>query len=266
MPLSSKEITELIGKLRSKYDEYAFSYSPKYFDRGAFDQRLKFAEKNKMNLEAFILAEIANFENVKAEYEKKAGKGEYSRKVDNMIEAQLRAVAKYPSVKIHPLCGAELPHFVGAVEVLLENYLPVLWGIITDSVVKDCLIEIESELGEFAHARGDRLPKKCEDMVHLFTYAGLKDVEVEKIRNVFMKECSFRLHDALDLCVGLLEIRDPQMELPVRFEKIHQSADRISRISSVFSGYTGYGCVIKINEYIDTLISDFRLSAFRRRS
>ncbi len=133
MPLSNVEIKNLIDKLRTKFDEYAFTYSPKYFDRGAFESRLKFAETKKMNLEAFILAEITNFEKIKSDYEKKQGQGEVSRKIDNLIEAQMKAVAKYPSVRLHHHCGVELPHFVGGVNVLLEEYLPVLWLVLSDN-------------------------------------------------------------------------------------------------------------------------------------
>lgn len=266
MPLSNVEIKNLIDKLRTKFDEYAFTYSPKYFDRGAFESRLKFAETKKMNLEAFILAEITNFEKIKSDYEKKQGQGEVSRKIDNLIEAQMKAVAKYPSVRLHHHCGVELPHFVGGVNVLLEEYLPVLWLVLSDNSYRDDLNELEQKLSDFALFKGAKPPKKCEDLIHLFTYAELKDVEIEKIRNNFMKECAFLLHDALDFCVKILEIRNSELDQPVRFDKMHQSAERRKKITEHFSGRTGYGCALKINEYIDSLISDFRLGAFRRRS
>lgn len=71
MSLSTEEIDKLIVKLRKRYDEYSKKHSATWFNRNLFEERLRMAKENRMNLEGFILAEISNFEKVRERFEKK---------------------------------------------------------------------------------------------------------------------------------------------------------------------------------------------------
>ena len=71
MSLSKEEQLGLVDKLRSRYDEYAKKFSPAWFNRPAFEERYRMAIVNDMDIEAFILAEVANFEKIRERYEKK---------------------------------------------------------------------------------------------------------------------------------------------------------------------------------------------------
>ena len=95
MPLSHSEIIALTEKIRVRYAEAAKRCSPKWFDTAAFEDRLSMARRKKMDMEGFILAEIANFEKIRDRYDKKKkSKGEFTKKVDAIIEDRGKAAAQ----------------------------------------------------------------------------------------------------------------------------------------------------------------------------
>lgn len=264
MGLGRDEINALLEKLRDRYMEYAAKYSPRFFDSLAFEERFSMAVRNRMDMEAFILAEITNFEQLKAKYEEKQNRGEISRKIDGMIEENLKAVRKYPEIALHPRTGVEFPHFLGAINALAENYLPALWLILTDTTLRTRLNMLEQELADFAVMRGNLPPKKGESLALLLARKETREVDAERARNAYMKECAFILHDIISLCSDILISRDPELELPLRFDKTYQSADRKKKLVASFNGHTGYGCALKVQEAAENIINDFRLKSFKR--
>lgn len=75
--LSDSEIEILISKLRNKYDTYAAQYSPRWFNKEAFEERLQVALRNKIDLEAFIVAEIAHFETLRKRFDEKKNERQF---------------------------------------------------------------------------------------------------------------------------------------------------------------------------------------------
>ena len=102
MAMSDDEIDRLIEKLKQKYADYS-AKNPTWFNYDAFRDRLLVAVKNRMNREAFILAEIANFEKTREKYEKKKSQKSFSEQVDRIIDEQTARIKKYPCAhKNHP--------------------------------------------------------------------------------------------------------------------------------------------------------------------
>ena len=126
MPLSDKETESLIEKIRAKYDQYAAKHNPRWFDRDAFEERLQVALRNRMDIEGFILAEIANFEKIKESYEKKKNNQSFSQQVDRIIEEHTEMIREYPDIEFHPKAGFEIRQMYGALTRLLRVYLPIL--------------------------------------------------------------------------------------------------------------------------------------------
>jgi hypothetical protein len=147
MPLNEREIQQLVAKLREKYAEYTKKHHQRWFDPAPFEERLAMAIKNKMNLEGFILAEIANFEKTRERFEqkKKASENSFSKEVDRIIEEQNARIKKYHPDYFHPGADFEIAHFYGATRELALHFFPVLWIVIDEPALKTPH-EIDDEL------------------------------------------------------------------------------------------------------------------------
>ncbi len=266
MPLSDKEVQTLIGKLREKYAGYAKKYSKSWFNLDAFEDRLLVALRNKMNLEGFILAEIANFEKTREKYEKKKNAKSFTQLVDRIMEENMARVKKYLPVYFHPQAELEMVHFYGAVSDLALYHLPVLW-LISNEVVKNRVIRIEEEFGFLALPNGTRHAKRILDHIMILSRPSSPGLamEIEKDRTAYLRECAFCLHDAHDLCEELLEMRAQEWEMPLRFDRLYIEKERRKKVVDLYQGLTGYGAILALMEHIGEIIEDFRLSAFRRK-
>jgi len=266
MPLKKDEVNELVNKLRERYKEYASKYSPKWFDLNAFDARLSTAIRNRMNMEAFILAEISGFEKLKERYEnkKKIKETTFSREVDKILEDNLARIKKYPKISFHPKCGIEISYMYGALSFLSMELFPIFRVVISDSRLKSSVNAIEDRLLFLAEQRGNLHPRRIADHILILNRSGVKDIEIEKDNNDYLKECGFFLHDLVDFCDGIIDSGRDEWNYPVNFQKLFVDEERKKRIVDVFQNLTGYGAVLKIKEYSSGLIEDFRLGAFRK--
>ena len=125
MALSPQELNLLIQKLRSKYADYAQKHSAAWFNIAPFEERLAMAQKNRMDIEAFVLAEIANFEKLKTKYDAKKNQKSFSDKVDKIIEEQLARIKKYPPQNFHPKAHIEMVYAYGALRDFAEYTFPI---------------------------------------------------------------------------------------------------------------------------------------------
>ncbi|HEY1405791.1 MAG TPA: hypothetical protein VF857_04200, partial [Spirochaetota bacterium] len=144
MALSKEEQLGLVDKLRVRYDEYAKKFSPAWFNRSAFEERYRMAIVNDMDIEAFILAEVANFEKIRERYDKKKTEKEsFSKKVDKIIEDNFARLRKYTEIDFHPDAGLEMKYLYGALADLAQYQLPVFWLIFSDYQRRNKITELE---------------------------------------------------------------------------------------------------------------------------
>lgn len=263
MPLSDEELNGLIAKLKERYAEYA-KRNPTWFNRDAFEERLLMAIRNRMNMEAFILAEIANFEKVREKYEKEKSKRPFSETVDRIIEEQTARIKKYPAIRFHSKAGIEISHFYGALSEFALHYLPILYVLLPSGGLKDILISFDDRLKDLAVPRGTLPARRVENHVSKIRL-GATELELERDKNEYLKESAFLLHEIIDFCDELVESRDPSFETPLRMNRLTIEEGRRNIISSLFAGCTGYGAIIKVRERAEAIIADFRLTAFKRR-
>jgi len=266
MPLNRDEVNELINKLRERYKEFSQKHSPKWFDIHAFDERLSAALRNRMNMEAFILAEISNFEKLKARYDdkKKIKETTFSKEVDKILEENLSRIKKYPQIVFHSRCGIEISHLYGALSFLSLELFPILRVVISDSRLKNGVNALEDRLLFLAEPRGNLHARRIADHILLLNRQGIKDIEIEKDSNDYLKESAFLLHDIIDFCDGIINSGRDEWNYPVTFQKLFIDEDRKKRVVDLFQDLTGYGAVLKIREYASELIEDFRLTAFKK--
>ncbi len=257
--LSDSEIEILISKLRNKYDAYAAQYSPRWFNKEAFEERLQIALRNNIDLEAFIVAEIAHFETLRKRYDEKKNESSFSKKVDALIEEMTAKIKKYPKIEFHPEAHFEIMHMYGACNLLLELYFPVLWIILDDH---SRLYEFEEQLRFLCDHNAQRFSKRIEDHVALLKRPSVKYIEIEKDKNQYLKECAFLLHQIHQWLSNILHHYGNTES--ISFSKLYISQEKRKRIITQFRHDTPQSAINKIKNYIVSIIEDFRLQAFKK--
>jgi hypothetical protein len=267
MGLSDKEIEKLVVKLRGRYNDYAGKYSRAWFNIDAFEERFAMALKNRMNLEAFILAEISNFEKTREKYEKKKSEKPFSALVDSIIEENTARIKKYPAVYFHSKADPEMTHFYGAISDFALNFLPVLWLVVRDPGQRDGINRLESTMAPLTAPVGKKHSKRILDHILVLSRPASpqSDLDTEKSKNGILKEGAFILHEITDFCDMLIGHRDPEWEMPLKYDHLHIEGDHRKHIVDNFSGMTGYGAILRVRDYASSILEDFRLGAFRRK-
>lgn len=268
MPLSDKEIQLLIAKLRTKYADYAKKFSRVWFNSAAFEDRLRMAVENRMSLEGFILAEIANFEKVKEKYEKKKNEKSFSSRVDDIMAENEARIKQYPSIYFHPAASLEMVHCYGALHDYAMYEYPILRLVVADPDIKNRLNEFDEKLTFLALPLGKKFPKRILDHILVLSRppSPTRDLEIEKDKNVYLKESAFLLNDIVSMCDRLFEMRLPEWETPLRFDRLFIEGERKTKIIQRYSGFTGYGAMLKVRDDAAHILEDFRLTAFKRKT
>lgn len=273
MSLSNKEIEELIKKLRIKYEQAARDYkNPGWFNLEAFEDRLQMALRNRMNLEGFIFSEVANFEKIKDKCEEKLraekrnGDDSFALRVNKIIEENTARIQKYRDIVFHQYASPEMRHLYGALSDFTELYFSVLWQLLSDPSHKNTVRRYEEQLSYLAVPRGSRNSKRIEDHILILSRGHHEDIEVEKDKNDYLKVSAFLLHEIINFTDALVSARNSEWENPLRFDKFYIEGEIRRKIVGNFSGLTGYGAILKVQNMALQIIQDFRLEAFRRKA
>jgi hypothetical protein len=268
MPISKQEISCLLDKLREKYSKYALINSD-WFNIQAFEDRYYMAVKNKMNLQAFLLAEIANFEKVKDTFEKKKTENEdknsFSKKVDLIMEENYGRIKKYPKIEFHFDAGLEIMHLYGALSQFVLHYMPVFWIINLDEDQKQKMMDFENDLEYLALPIRGREAKRIEDHKLLLSRYGVRPIDIEADNNDYLKVGGFFLNELSSYTEDLLDEKCDDWMLPLNFSKLFIEGARKKGIIDIYSGCTSYGAILIVKNYIDGVIADFRLGAFKSK-
>lgn len=276
MALSHKEIDKLVAKLRDKYREAAQTYNDRsWFSVDAFDERYKTALKRRMNLEGFILAEISAFEELKKKYEDKKNKKDiqaeqssptFNDKVNKIIEENNARMQKYPEIKFHDYAALEITHLYGALAYFSQNLFTVFRMLLTEISHKNKIKSFEDQLVFLAVPRGGKHPKRIDDHILVLSRAKKNELDIERDKNEYLKSCAFLMHDISGFCDDLISERNKDWETPLKFDKLYVQSESRREIIKVFSSLTGYGAILKIKEYAEDIVKDFRMEAFKPKA
>jgi len=264
MSLSTEEIEKLIYKLRDRYEEYAQKHNQKWFNSEPFEERLRMALENRMNMEGFILAEISNFEKLRERYEKKKKDRPFSETVDTIIEENTAKIRKYPRIEFHSRAGFELTYFYGAMSEFARVYFAVFRLISAADDLKRKLFEFEDALDFLAVPKGKGPSKRIDDHMLVLSRHHVTELEIERDGNDYLKSSALLLHEIIDFCDGLLASRNSDWEVPLQFNHLYVEDERKREILEVFTGASGYGAMLTVRDRGSEIIEDFRLHAFKR--
>jgi hypothetical protein len=264
MALSKKEIKALIFKLRTRYRDYAERYGSRWFDVEKFEERLRMAEKNKMDMEGFILSEISAFEKLKERYENRKEGPKFSEKVESLVDENRARIVDYPEIEFHPSGDYELTKFYGALAELTRYYLPVFYLILDEAADRSEFSRIEHELERLGLPRGTKPSLRIEEHISVMNRVGAGELEIARSGNSILRDGGLALNDLVAFCDRLLSSRDSRWEVPLRFHQLRISEDRKDRLVENFRDKTGYGAILEVRERAAKILDDFRLMDFRR--
>lgn len=266
MSLNNAEINTLLKKLADRYEEYAEKYNPTWFNVKAFKERLNMTVANKMNLESFLLAEITNFENIKNKYDKKKNSKSFTQKVEAMFEENLGKIKKYPAIQFNKRAGIEIVHLYGAISEYQKFALPVVRVLVKDASYKNRLNTFDGFFSSVSQQTGsDKLAPLIEDHYLILERPRISELEIEKNKAVYMKECAFILHDFIDFLDDIIGL-GAGLENPLKFDGLYVNESLRKEIIKNYSQFTGFGALFKLSEDAKAILDDFRLTSFKRTS
>jgi hypothetical protein len=248
--LSAQEISEVIAKIRSKYDYYCKSFYKPSRLKQEFENRYRDALKKGYDVSNFLLAEISAIEELikKAEdkiahstpAEKKQSKKNFA---DKIIQENKKKIEKYPKVFLHKDASEEIKHLVGALKKIYDIHIPELHSILRKLEVNPNFkyMEIyESRLRTLADIGKGPAPAQ---LTRYYAYLNKFPRDYRAIdweEKQYILESSFLLHD---IHTTLIQILDETSELSQNF------MDNIRYIA----------------DYIFGIIEDFRLKDLKRK-
>ncbi len=272
--LNSKEIDQLVEKIRSLYDDYMVKFIQGSQERNAFEQRYFDALKSRVNLQRFLMVELKMVQQLIAREELQQGRQEaeaYRREkdlvgqngvagakdaeadaadedesqgdfADRVIEQMQRKAEQYPPVGLESNEVWEVDHLFGG----LQKFERELWPPV-DRVYRKVYpsrydgprLMLESRLLELAEARMGGVPQVLHTLQLLMGRfpRNYREIEWEKKHTIL--KASFFLHTIK----GELE--------KLRQESYLSDEDRRA--------------VFNANEFVSGLIEDFRLKDLKEK-
>ena len=272
--LNSKEIDQLVEKIRSLYDDYMVKFIQGSRERNAFEQRYFDALKSRVNLQRFLLVEEKMVQQLIAREELQQGRQEaeaYRREkdlgglngvagakdaevdaadedepqgdfADRVIEQMQRKAEQYPPVGLESNEVWEVDHLFGG----LQKFERELWPPV-DRVYRKVYpsrydgprLMLENRLLELAEARMGGVPQVLHTLQLLMGRfpRNYREIEWEKKHTIL--KASFFLHSIK----GELE--------KLRQESYLSDEDRRA--------------VFNASEFVNALIEDFRLKDLKEK-
>jgi len=194
------DIDAAVRKLKSLYSEYAEKYGEKQFNLRGFEDRYRDALLQKLNLTAFLHAEITVFEELKKRVEKGPEENTgptYSDIADRIIEQNLERIRQYRLVDFHPDAEEETKHLLGAV----TDFYYEVWGK-TVAILKplgfaDALDKLENDFSYFVVPIRGSYSRAVDDYLFVLSKKNPKDSEKASVN--FIKYGGILLNNCLRL-------------------------------------------------------------------
>ena len=249
--LSAAEISAVISKIRSRYDDLCKKFFKPRRLKEEFENRYLRALRTKVDISNFLLAEISAVEElikkeerrIEAEPPKEQQQPVKTNFADKIIAEHKQMIEKYPDVSIHKDCNPEVKKLLGALNQLYEEYFPRLHTLLrsmsTSAGVRD-LTTLENQLRQLGYLGTERVSTRLTRYYTLLNRFPRDYRAVEREEKDFILESAFLLHDLADTLTAIREQNAGRTNLPLAdFDEIYQ--------------------------YINGMITDFRLKELKRK-
>lgn len=248
--LSAQEISEVIAKIRAKYDFYCKTFFKPSRLKQEFENRYRDALKRGFDVSNFLLAEISVIkELIKKEEDKIAQSKPVEEEkpkenfADRIILENLKKIEKYPKVIVHKDASDEIKRLVGGLKKIYDIYIPELHSIFRKLETNPNFkyMEVyESRLRILADVGKGFVPAQ---LTRYYAYLNKFPRDYRAIdweEKQYILESAFLLHDLYNTLINILE-DTPKL-----------SQDRKDRIKDII-------------DYIYGMIEDFRLKDLKRK-
>jgi hypothetical protein len=248
--LSAEQISEVISKIRSRYDTYRKLFYKSARIKEAFEERYRSALKNGVDVSNFLLAELSAVDEMIRKEEEKAlqekpfkDKPKEEPKTEDKVTPILaKQIQTYKEIRLHKDAKEEISRLLGAVSELYEIHIPALNSMVRNSTAAGTLrelTEIENQLRTFCQAGKEKVPPKLlRYLTHLSRFPrDYKALEWEE--KEYTRQSTLLLHDLK----GVLS--------------------RISNMSGKLTEGEKQKLVL-IAQYIDGILEDFKLKDVKR--
>ncbi|MBN2441710.1 MAG: hypothetical protein JXJ04_10190 [Spirochaetales bacterium] len=249
--LSPEEISEVIAKIREKYETYCKVFFKPSRLKNDFEERYRNCLKKGFDVSSFLLAEISAIEELIKKAEDKISMSPPPVKTnvakedfaDKIIAQNLEKIQRYPKLIVHKDASEEIKRLAGGLNKIYEVHIPEIHGIFRQIEANPNIKYMEmyeSRLRALAYVGKGMTPS------HLSRYFAYLNRFPRDYRSIdweekqYILESAFLLHDMYNTLAHILA-ETPKLSSDLREKLTH------------------------IIEYIKNMIEDFRLKDLKRK-
>ena len=244
------EITNVVEKIRRKYDEYVSKFFRPRSLRESFEGRYIRALRAKLDISSFLIAEISAIEElIKREEERillgpVKVEGEKAPDIaDKILEENRKRIEKYADMPFHKDAREEVRRLLGALDALAQESWPELAGALRNtgySMNSLDMLNLDSQLRYLSSPDRDEVPQFLMRLVAQLRKFPRNYSAIEREEKEYILEAAFFLNDLFSI---IERVKRVYTDL---------SAEEKRALDSVLL-------------YVWGVISDFRLKDFKRK-
>jgi hypothetical protein len=248
--LTPGEITNVVEKIRRKYDEYVGKYFKPKLLRQAFESRYIHALRAKADISSFLLAEISAIDELITREDERITLGPIRVEgpkgpdlADRVLEENRRRIEKYTDVPFHKDAGEEVRRLLGALDTLAQEHWAELTGALRNtsySMTSLDMLNLDSQLRFLSSMDREEAPQFLIRLVAQLRKFPRNYSAIEREEKEFVLEAAFFLNDLFSI---IERVKRVYTDL---------AADETKTLDSVLAWVWG-------------VISDFRLKDFKRK-
>jgi hypothetical protein len=236
------DVDSVVKKLKRLYSQYAQIYGTKLFNLKGFEDRYRDALLQRVNLNAFLHAEITAFEELKKRVEKKEGKPArtYSQIADRIIQKNLDRIRGYRKIYFHPEAEEETKHLLGAATDFYYDVWGKMKSILKSLGYTDAINKLENDYSYFVIPIRGSYSRAVEDYQFVLSKKNPKDNEKASVN--FIKYGGILLNNCLKLITDGLNAPGNLREYPESVRDLTRSREILLKIIEDFrlSDIRGY--------------------------
>jgi hypothetical protein len=248
--LTPGEITNVVEKIRRKYDEYVSKFFRPRSLRESFEGRYIRALRAKLDISSFLIAEIGAIEELIKREEDRIllgpvkVEGERAPDIaDKILEENRKRIEKYEDVPFHKDASEEVRRLLGALDGLAQESWPELAGALRNtgySMNSLDMLNLDSQLRYLSSPDRDEVPQFLIRLVAQLRKFPRNYSAIEREEKEYILEAAFFLNDLFSI---IERVKRVYTDL---------SAEEKRALDSVLL-------------YVWGVISDFRLKDFKRK-
>lgn len=207
--LTPGEITNVVEKIRRKYDEYISKFFRPRSLRESFEGRYIRALRAKQDISSFLIAEISAIEELIKREEERVALGPVKPEgpkapdiADKILEENRKRIEKYADAPFHKDASEEVRRLVGALNTLAEESWPELAGALRNtgySMNSIDMLNLDSQLRYLSSQDRDEVPQFLVRLVAQLRKFPRNYAAIEREEKEYILEAAFFLNDLFSI-------------------------------------------------------------------